>query len=105
MCGANGAHCGRSTTSAAKRTSSRWGGLGAPRLAYEILDAGAGSLAILPPPHKFFFARENEVNLGYVYYRKDNDTSFSLGVMQPERGQGYAPWGVGDEVWNRPPCP
>ena len=43
----------------------------------EILDAGAGSLAIFPPPHKFFFARENEVNLGYVYYRKDNDTSFS----------------------------
>ena len=21
--------------------------------------------------------------------------------MQPERGQGYAPWGVSDEVWNR----
>lgn len=67
----------------------------------EILDAGAGSIAIFPPPHKFFFARENEVNLGYVYYRKDNDKSFSLGVMQPERGQGYAPWGVTDEVWNR----
>jgi hypothetical protein len=67
----------------------------------EILDAGAGSLAIFPPSHKFFFARENEVNLGYVYYRKDSDTSFSLGVMQPERGQGYAPWGVSDEVWNR----
>ena len=32
-----------------------------------------GSLAIFPPPHKFFFARENEVNLGYVYYRKDTD--------------------------------
>ena len=30
----------------------------------EILDVGAGSLAVLPPPHKFFFARENEVNLG-----------------------------------------
>jgi hypothetical protein len=67
----------------------------------EILDAGAGSLAIFPPPHKFFFARENEVNLGYVYYRKDNDKSFSLGVMQPEHGEGYAPWGVTDEVWNR----
>ena len=66
----------------------------------EILDVGAGSLAIFPPPHKFFFARENEVNLGYVYYRKDNDRSFSLGVMQPERGEGYAPWGVSDEVWN-----
>jgi hypothetical protein len=67
----------------------------------EILDAGAGSLAIFPPPHKFFFARENEVNLGYVYYRKDSDSSFSLGVMQPERGAGYAPWGVSDAVWNR----
>jgi hypothetical protein len=72
----------------------------------EILEVGVGSatpgsLAIFPPPHKFFFARENEVNLGYVYYRKDNDTSFSLGVMQPERGEGYAPWGVSDEVWDR----
>lgn len=67
----------------------------------EILDAGTGSLAIFPPPHKFFFARENEVNLGYVYYRKDSDTSFSLGVMQPERGAGYAPWGVSDAVWDR----
>jgi hypothetical protein len=67
----------------------------------EILDAGAGSLAIFPPPHKFFFARENEVNLGYVYYRKDSDNSFSLGVMQPEKGSGYAPWGVTSEVWDR----
>jgi hypothetical protein len=36
----------------------------------EILDTGKSSLAVLPPPHKFFFARENEVNLGYVYYRR-----------------------------------
>jgi hypothetical protein len=41
------------------------------------------------------------VNLGYVYYRKDSENSFSLGVMQPEHGTGYAPWGVTDEVWNR----
>ncbi len=67
----------------------------------EILNAGAGSLAVFPSPHKFFFARENEVNLGYVYYRKDTEKSFSLGVMQPEHGEGYAPWGVTDEVWNR----
>jgi len=71
----------------------------------EVLEVGAGSpsagsLAIFPPPHKFFFARENEVNLGYVYYRKDDETSFSLGVMQPERGEGYAPWGISDEVWS-----
>ena len=65
----------------------------------EILDTGGGSLAVFPSPHKFFFARENEVNLGYVYYRKDNATSFSLGVMQPERGEGYAPWGVSDAEW------
>ena len=67
----------------------------------EILDAGSGSLAVFPSPHKFFFARENEVNLGYVYYRKDSHSQFSLGVMQPEHGQGYDPWGVSDEVWDR----
>ena len=61
--------------------------------------AGGGSLGVFPPPHKFFFARENEVNLGYVYTRKDSASSFSLGVMQPERGEGYKPWGVSDEVW------
>ncbi len=67
----------------------------------EILEPGAGSLAIFPPPHRFFLARENEVNLGYVYYSKDSDRSFSLGVMQPERGEGYWPWGVTRAVWDR----
>ena len=67
----------------------------------EILDVPKGSLAVLPAPHKFFFARENEVNLGYVYYRKDNAGSFSLGVMQPERGEGYVPWGATDEIWDK----
>jgi hypothetical protein len=65
----------------------------------EILDTGAGSLGVLPPPHKFFYPRENEVNLGYVYYRKDDDHSISLGAMQPERCEGYDPWGISDEVW------
>jgi hypothetical protein len=65
----------------------------------EILDVGAGSLGIFPPPHKFFFARENEVNLGYVYYRKDDGASFSIGVMQPEHGEGYPPWGIADTEW------
>ena len=66
-----------------------------------VLNAGAGALAVFPPPHKFFFARENEVNLGYVYYRKDSNASFSLGVGQPERSEGYHPWGVSDDVWKR----
>ncbi len=67
----------------------------------EVLDTGKGSLAVFPSPHKFFFARENEVNLGYVYYRKDDDRNFSLGIMQPERAEGYAPWGVSDTIWKK----
>jgi hypothetical protein len=27
--------------------------------------------------------------------------SFSLGAMQPEHGEGYAPWGVTDPIWNK----
>ena len=66
-----------------------------------IVEARGGSLGFFPPPHKFFFARENEVNLGYVYYRKDNEQSFAVGVWQPDHGEGYSPYGVSDEVWNR----
>jgi hypothetical protein len=66
-----------------------------------IVDAGSGSLAVFPSPHKFFFARENEVNLGYVYYRKDSDNSFAVGVLQPEKGEGYHPWGASAEEWRR----
>lgn len=66
-----------------------------------VLETGGGSLAVLPPSHKFFFAREMETNLGYVYYRKDNASSFAIGVRQPEREEGYKPFGVSDAVWNR----
>jgi hypothetical protein len=66
-----------------------------------LVDPGRGSLAFFPPPHKFFFARENEVNLGYVYYRKDGETSFAAGVRQPNHGEGFHPYGVSQEVWKR----
>jgi hypothetical protein len=66
-----------------------------------ILEANGGSLAFLPPSHKFFFSREIETNLGYVYYRKDTDSSFALGVRQPDREVGYKPYGISDEVWTR----
>jgi len=66
-----------------------------------IVDSGSGSLAAFPPPHKFFFAREDEVNLGYVYYRKDSDSAFAVGAMQPEKNEGYHPWGVTDTEWKR----
>ena len=66
-----------------------------------ILEAGKGSLAVFPPPHKFFFAREIETNLGFVYYRKDSPKSFALGVRQAEREEPYRPYGVSDAEWNR----
>jgi hypothetical protein len=66
-----------------------------------ILEANGGSLAVLPPSHKFFFSREIETNLGYDYYRKDSESSFAIGVRQPDREVGYKPYGISDEVWNR----
>jgi hypothetical protein len=66
-----------------------------------ILEVNGGSLAFLPPSHKFFWSREIETNLGYVYYRKDGANSFSIGARQPDREIGAKPWGISDEVWNR----
>ena len=66
-----------------------------------IVEKGGGSLGVFPEPHRFFFARENDVNLGYVYYRKDSDTSFAVGVTQPEHGEGDKPYGVSEAVWTR----
>jgi hypothetical protein len=66
-----------------------------------ILETNGGSLAFFPPSHKFFWSREVETNLGYVYYRKDSETSFSLGVRQPDREIGAKAWGDSDEVWKK----
>jgi hypothetical protein len=65
-----------------------------------ILETNGGSLAFLPPSHKFFWSREIETNLGYVYYRKDSESAFSIGVRQPDREVGAKPWGISNEVWN-----
>ena len=66
-----------------------------------LVEMGGGSLAFFPAPHKFFFARENDVNLGYVYYRKESEQSFAVGVLQPDHGEGYHPYGLTEEVWRR----
>jgi hypothetical protein len=66
-----------------------------------IVEAGGGSLAFLPPSHKFFFAREIETNLGFVYYRKDSEGSFAVGVRQADREEPYRPYGVSDEEWDK----
>jgi hypothetical protein len=52
-----------------------------------VLVAGGGrngSIATFTPPHVFFFTREVDTNLGYVWYRKDGDTQFGLGIRQAE---------------------
>ena len=66
-----------------------------------VIETGGGALAFFPPPHKFFFAREMELNLGYVWYRKDGPQSFAVGVRQPEREEMYRPYGFSDELWKR----
>ncbi len=66
-----------------------------------VVETGGGSLAFFPPSHKFFFAREIETNLGFVYYRKDGDNSFAIGARQADREEPYRPFGVSDAVWKR----
>ncbi len=43
-----------------------------------------GSIAMFPPPHRFYWSRETEQNLGYGWCRKDSDRTFSLGIRQAE---------------------
>ena len=66
-----------------------------------IVETAGGSLAIFPPSHKFFFAREIELNLGYVWYRKNGEQTFSAGVRQAEREEGFRPVGVSDGLWKQ----
>ena len=50
--------------------------------------AKARSLATFTPPHTFFFTREVDTNLGYVWYRKDAATTFGFGIRQADaRGE------------------
>ncbi|MCC6538184.1 MAG: hypothetical protein IT162_11565 [Bryobacterales bacterium] len=66
-----------------------------------VAEGAAASLAVFPAPHKFFFAREIELNLGYVWYRKDDEKTFSVGVRQAENEEMYRPFGVSDEIWRK----
>ncbi|HKT79808.1 MAG TPA: hypothetical protein VJP86_06280, partial [Vicinamibacterales bacterium] len=44
----------------------------------------AGSVAVFPPPHNFFWAREIAVNLGYNWYRRDANGTFAIGIRQAD---------------------
>jgi hypothetical protein len=70
-----------------------------------IAKGANGSIAVFPPPHQFFFARELEVNLGYVWYRKESDKTFALGVRHADREEGYNPAWINGvfALYNAPP--
>lgn len=50
-----------------------------------MVERPGGTLAVFPPPHTFFWAREIETNLGYNWFRKDDERTFAFGVRQAER--------------------
>ena len=62
-----------------------------------VAETPAGSIAAFPPPHRFFWVREIEVNLGYNWYRKDSASSFSFGIRQAEHEGVPAEMGRGPE--------
>jgi hypothetical protein len=61
------------------------------------LEVAGASLAVFPPPHNFFWARETSYNLGYNWYQKDSPASFAFGVRQPEHEVSVEEAGRGGE--------
>jgi hypothetical protein len=69
-----------------------------------VAEGKGGSLATFPPPHKFFWAREIHRNQGYVWYRKDSDKQFGIGVRQAEHEESTKPGEIDDfALYNAPP--
>jgi hypothetical protein len=75
------------------------------RLAIATGANAGGSIAVFPPPHQFFFARELEVNLGYVYFARAAAGRFELGIRQGETAEGYRPEWIEKvfSLYNAPP--
>ena len=69
-----------------------------------VAETNGGAIAAFPPPHTFFWAREIEINVGNNWYRKDDDSSFSIGVRQGEQEvveRYLANW----SLYSAPPVP
>ncbi len=80
--------------------------LSAIRAAKRVLVAEGprGSVATFPPPHTFFFTREVDVNLGYVFYRNDGGGTYSIGVTMPEAESDTFPqYEQNYALYNAPP--
>lgn len=81
-------------------------GLSGVRAANRLLVAEGprGSIATFPPPHTFFFTREVDVNLGYVFYRNDGGGSYSIGVTMPEaEADTFPQYEQNYALYNAPP--
>jgi hypothetical protein len=53
---------------------------------------GSGSIAVFPPPHRYFFARDYTTNQGYLWYSAWRG-QVGLGVQQyPDDNTGIDPW-------------
>jgi hypothetical protein len=50
-----------------------------------VAELEGASIAVFPPPHTFFWAREVEINVGNNWYRSDGDAGFSIGIRQGEQ--------------------
>ncbi len=50
-----------------------------------VAEGLGGSVAAFPPPHAFFWTREVDKNLGYVWYRHDEGDELGIGVRQHDR--------------------
>jgi len=67
-----------------------------------VAEGQGASLAAFPPPHTFFFTREKDTNLGYVWYRKDADTKFGIGIRMPEAEEDPQ-YALNFALYNAPP--
>jgi hypothetical protein len=72
-----------------------------------VAEGKGGSLATFTPPHVFFFTREVDTNLGYVWYRKETETHYGLGIRQadaedvPEYADNFALYNAPPGTWQR----
>jgi len=54
--------------------------------------AAGGSIAVFPPPHQYFFARDFTTNMGYLWHTAFRG-SVALGIRQlPDDNSSYYPW-------------
>jgi hypothetical protein len=67
-----------------------------------VAEGAKGSIAVFPPPTVFFPTREVDTNLGFVWYRKDAEGRYSIGVKQADHEEDERYW-YNYALYNAPP--